>query len=280
MTGAIEIGRFSTLEVVDFVRGGVLLDARPGELFLPTQLAPKDVDIGDSVRVFIYTDHDGQPLPTTRAPAAALGDFACLECVAVTQRGAFLSWGLPKDLYVPPNEQETRMVVGRRYVAVVCLDRKGERLIATTKLAKHFDYDVDDVELDDEVDLLVYEQAEAGIRVVVNQRHRGLIHRSQVHKRLTVGQELCGFVREVREDNRLDIVLERSGVAGIHDAREAILAALRRAGGSLALHDKSSPEEIKRTLGLSKKAFKRGVGGLYKAKRIRLHDASISLVDE
>lgn len=279
MTQAIEIGRYRKLNVVELVPGGVLLGADGRKLFLPSHLAPKDVAVDDPIKVFIYGDHDGAPQATTRVPAAILGEFAYLQCVSVTQAGAYLSWGVPKDLYAPPEEQQTPMVEGEGYVAVVCLDRKGEQLIASTRLTRHFDYDVEDIEPNDEVDLLVYGHIDAGVQVVVDQRYRGLIHRADVYGELANGAQLSGHIRQIREDNRLDVVLTRRGIEGIQDAQQVILAALKEAGGSLPLGDRSSPGEIKRALGMSKKAFKRGAGSLYKARRVVIDDGRISLVD-
>ncbi len=274
----MEIGKHNRLPVVELVAGGVLLGAGPRELFLPSHLVEPHVAVGDLVEVFVYTDREGAPQATTWRPAAVLGEIACLRCVAVTRAGAYLDWGVPKDLYVPPDQQATRMVEGRRYVVAVCMDRKGERLMGSAHVAEHFDYDVDDVSPGQEVDLLVYGRNEAGIQVVVDRRHRGLVHDSHVHKKLTVGMELRGFIENVRHDNRLDITLARPGVEGIKDAEAVILAALVAAGGSLALHDKSPPGAIERALGMSKKAFKRGVGGLYKARKIAIEDGGIRLL--
>lgn len=275
----IAVGRFHQLSVVELVAGGVMLDAGDRNLFLPSHLAGADVAIGHRIEVFVYTDGEGAPQATTKVPVATLGDFAYLRCVAVTRAGAYLDWGCPKDLYVPPDQQATRMVEGRSYVVVVCMDRKGERLMGSAHVAEHFDYDVADVQQGDEVDLLVYGHTDAGVQVVVDQRHRGLIHKSDAYRKLLVGAELRGFVSGVRHDNRLDITLTRRGLDGIQDAQETILEALKAAGGSLPFHDRSPPQEIERALHMSKKAFKRGVGGLYKAKRIVIDEHGIRLVD-
>lgn len=275
----IEIGRFHQLPVVELVAGGVLLGAGDRELFLPSHLLESPAAIGDRIEVFVYTDGEGAPQATTWRPAATLGEIEYLRCVAVTRAGAYLDWGVPKDLYVPPDEQETRMVEGRRYVVAVCLDRKGERLMGSAHLSEHFDYDVEDVAPGDEVDLLVHGRTDAGVQVVVDRRHRGLVHHTNVYQRLPIGTRLRGFVDQVRHDNRLDITLTRRGVPGIEDAQETILAALKAAGGSLPLHDRSSPQEIERVLHMSKKAFKRGVGGLYKARRIVIDEDGIRLVE-
>lgn len=272
----LALGRYNELRVTNVDDRGVTLEHGH---FLPSRLAPSSVVVGQRVRVFAYLDRHGETQVTIQRPAATLGQFAYLECVSMLRAGAYLDWGMPKDLYVPVEEQEARMVEGRKYVVVVCTDPTGEHLFASARLTRHFDYDVDDVCLDDEVDLLVYGHGEAGVQVVVNQRHRGMIHHSQAYRPLRVGDELRGYVSQVREDNRLDIVLARRGVEGIVDARAHILDALRAAGGRLALHDNSSPHEIKQALGMSKKAFKRGVGGLYKARRITIDDQGITLVE-
>jgi predicted RNA-binding protein (virulence factor B family) len=274
----IEVGRFHQLSVVELVAGGVLLGAAGRDLFLPSHLVATDVAVGDRIEVFVYTDGEGAPQATTWQPAAILGEIAYLRCVSVTRAGAYLDWGVPKDLYVPPDQQIARMVEGRRYVVAVCLDRKGERLMGSAHLAEHFDYDVEDVAPGDEVDLLVWGRTDAGIQVVVDRRHRGLIHHTNVHRKLPIGTKLRGWVDQVRHDNRLDISLTRRGMEGMKDAQETILAALAAAGGSLALHDGSPPEAIERALGMSKKAFKRGVGGLYKARRIAIDEHGIRLV--
>jgi len=278
MKHELEIGTFHDLRVVEIVDRGVLLDGDGIDLFLPAHQCADDVAVEDRVEVFVYVDHDGAPQATTHEPLACVGEMALCKCVSVTKAGAYLDWGIPKDLYAPPAEQTQPMREGQRYVVAVCLDRKGERLIASQHLAKHFDYDVSTLAVDEEVDLLVHAHSELGAHVVVNARHRGLVHRSDVYGHLPVGSEHRGFVRNVREDNRLDIVLSRRGVAGIKDAEATILAALERAGGRLDLHDRSSPKAIERALGLSKKAFKRGVGGLYKARRITIDGAGIALV--
>jgi predicted RNA-binding protein (virulence factor B family) len=274
----IEVGQFHRLSVVELVAGGVLLGAGERDLFLPSHLLELDVAVGDRIEVFVYTDGEGAPQATTWRPAAILGEIAYLKCVSVTRAGAYLDWGVPKDLYVPPDQQTTRMVEGRRYVVAVCLDRKGERLMGSAHVAEHFDYDVEDVSPGDEVDLLVYGRTEAGIQVVVNRRHRGLVHNSDVYGKLTVGTQLRGWVDNVRHDNRLDVSLTRRGMEGMKDAQAVILAALKAAGGMLPLHDGSSPQAIEHALGMSKKAFKRGVGGLYKAKKIVIEEGGIRLV--
>ena len=249
MRRAPEIGRFQTFEIEDVGPEGVRLASSGPELVLPSEELDAQPRPGDRIRVFIYQDRTGAPCPTTARPAAALGGFATMRCVSTTHAGAYLDWGLHKDLYVPPHEQAQRMHQGRDYVVVVCLDRKKERLIGSTHLASHFDYDVRSVLEDDEVELLVYGRTDAGIQVVVDQRHRGLVHHSDVYGSMKLGSTHTGYVRRIRDDNRLDIRLKKRGKAGMLDARDAVLQALEDAGGFLPLHDRSAPAEIERRLG-------------------------------
>jgi len=280
MTRAPAVGRFQTFEIEDLVPDGAVLSTRGPALVLPTPELPEDAEVGTRVRVFVYQDRDGVPQATATAPATTLGGFAPMRCVSVTRAGAYMDWGLPKDLYVPHHEQAQPMVEGQDYVVVVCLDRKKERLIGSTHLASHLDYDVRSVLVDDEVELLVYGRNDAGVQVIVDQRHRGLVHHSDVYGPMHVGTARTGYVRNIRDDNRLDIVLKKRGKAGMLEARDAVLQALEDAGGSLPLHDRSTPAEIERRLGMSKKAFKRGVGQLYKARLITLDDRGIALAKD
>jgi len=280
VTNTAMIGHYHQLRIVEQVDGGLLLDAGGRQLVLREHLGPTSPPVGEMLEVFVYVDGEGELQATTQSPAASVGEVAVLECVATTRDGAYLAWGLPKDLYVPPAESDGPMVVGRRYVAAVLVDARGERLIGSTQVARHLDYDVSGIAIDQEVDLIVFGHIEAGVQVVVNRCHRGLVHDSRVHQPMPVGSKHRGFVRNVRDDNRLDIELTRRGAEGSIDAQAVILEALEQAGGSLPLHDKSTPEAIAQALGLSKKAFKRAAGGLYKARRITIAADGIRLTEE
>jgi len=280
MQRPLALGRFQTLEVTEATDDRITLRAPDRVLLLPASEAPPDVEVGGQLRVFIYEGRDGTPQATTVSPVAALGEFASMRCVSVTHAGAYMDWGLPKDLYVPPFEQAQRMEEGRDYVVYVMLDRKGERLMGSTHVATYLDYDVEDIDIDQEVELLVYGKIDAGIQVIVDQRHRGLVHHSDVYGPMKLGSQHTGYVREIRGDNRLDIRLKRRGKAGMLDAQATVLQALEDAGGFLPLHDRSDPAEIEKHLGMSKKAFKKGVGILYKARTIELRDGGIALAAE
>lgn len=277
----LRIGRYNTLPILRETRHGLVLGRDGDEVLLPFGQAEERLPpVGERLRVFVYTDSEDRPIATLRKPHATVGEIAYLECVDLSEHGAFLDWGLDKDLFAPFGEQHARLRVGRHYVVAVALHERTGRVFGASKLARYFDYDVEDVQAGDEVDLLVYHLNEHGAQVVVDGRHAGLVYEAESHRPLRIGDELRGFVKQVRHDNKLDIQLQRQGKQGRDDAQQAILDALEDGDGFLGLHDGSSPEDISRELDMSKKAFKRAVGGLYKARRIELLDDGIRLLDE
>jgi predicted RNA-binding protein (virulence factor B family) len=270
----IEIGRHNTLTVRSLDERGALLGAGDEQVLLPASEIEFELQPGQEIEVFVYTTNHG-PTATLSPPALELGGFAWLEVVAVGEHGAFVDWGLPKDLLVPFGNQYAPMEQGRRYVVGLRLHRKTMRLVGTTVLSGLFDDDVSRLNPGDPVDLMVYGRIDQGYQVIVAGRHAGLVYRDQAYRTLRYGDTLRGWVDRVRDDHRLDIVLQRPGRAGIDDACSAILAAIDAADGTLPLHDKSSPEAIQRQLQMSKKAFKKAVGRLYKARLIELDDQGI-----
>jgi len=269
----IQIGRYNTLEVVREEAAGLYLSAeqrgpKSEQLLLPGRYVPEGTHIGDRLRVFVYTDSEDRPIATTLEPKAVVGDFAFLEVIDQSPHGAFLDWGLDKDLFAPSNEQHQRLQVGDRHVFAVSLDERTQRVKASSQLGPYLDYEVQAVDEGAEVGLLVYGHSDIGAQVVVDGRHPGLVYFDEAYRQLLVGDRLTGYVQRVRPDNKLDVRLQRTGRSARHDAQQVILDALEGAGGFLPLHDKSSPAEIRAKLALSKKAFKRALGGLYKARRI------------
>ena len=280
----VAIGRFNTLKVVEKTRHGFLLGDGRDRVFLDYQYAPADLAIDQSLRVFVYSSGPDLPAATTATPKVVLGEFGYLRCVDVTEHGAFVDWGMPKDLFVPFAEQHTRMEAGRSYVVAVGWDERGQRLMASSKLGPYFDYDLSDLQVGDSLSLLVFGHNASGAQVVIDQRHVGLIYTDATTRPLHVGDELTGYAARIREDNRVDVVLTPPG--GVHNAevrdqvQQEILHALQEAGGFLPLHDKSSPADIARLLGISKKVFKRSAGTLYKERRIRIAEDGIYLVTD
>lgn len=279
----VQVGRYNTLEVRKQTRSGFQLGSGPDAVFLPGPQAPEGLQPGTRLRVFVYTDSEGILVGSTHTPKASVGEFAFLQCVQVNQHGAFLDWGMPKDLFVPFAEQYARMEPGQGYVVAVCLDERVTRAMASSKLAPFFDYDLRELSVGDPQPLLVFGHTPIGTQVVVDQRYVGLIYADSMFEHLPVGSELTGYVAALRDDNRVDISLTRpdaTGTGGGRDrAQQLILDAMGSSGGFLPLHDRSPPADIQRRLGLSKQAFKRAVGGLYKARRIRLEDAGIRLAE-
>lgn len=279
MTRAIQIGRYNTLTVLREADAGLYLGSVDEEVLLPGKLVPDGAVVGSKLTVFVYTDSEDRPVATTQTPRAVVGDFALLEVIDISPHGAFLDWGLDKDLFAPFGQQMRHLEVGDRRVFAVSLDERSNRVIASNQLRTFFDYDVSDVQTDDEVSLLVYDENALGALVVVDGRHTGLVYRAETGRPLRIGDELRGYVKLVRSDNKLDIRLTRTGPAAIDDATQVLLDALIESGGTLPLHDKSPPEEIQSRLGLSKKAFKRALGGLYKARRVELLPDGVKLLD-
>jgi uncharacterized protein len=265
----IELGRLNTLPVLQLDERGALLGDPDDPILLPAKEIPCQLEPGQPIEVFVYTTGQGR-MATLSKPRVMLGDFAMLEVVEVGDFGAFVDWGLPKDLLVPFGNQYAPMEQGRSYLVGVRLHERTQRLVGSTVLAGMFDDDVSGLETGEAVDLLVYGINERGTQVIVNRRHAGLIYHDQTHRRLRVGDEAKGWVAVVRGDHRLDITLQRPGRAGTDDASSAILAALDAAGGTLPLHDRSTPAAIKRNLHMSKKAFKKAVGQLYRNRIIEL----------
>jgi predicted RNA-binding protein (virulence factor B family) len=275
----IQIGRTQRLKVDSESPSGYLLSAGDRKVLLPRKLAGDAVSVGDVLEVFVYTDSEDRPIATTQNPLAQVGDFACLKVVDENLHGAFLDWGLDKDLFVPRSQQHEPMVVGRSYVVAVYLDTDTER-VAAASLGEFFDYDLSRVELGAKVPLLVYGENDRGIQVLVCDRYSGLLYRTETFIELKMGDRLDGFVSAIRDDNKLDIRLKQTGVRGQKDAASLVMDALIRAGGKLPLGDRSPPEAIHREFGLSKKAFKAAVGTLYKRGSVKPSPLQIVLVDQ
>lgn len=273
----IQLGRFNLLPVTEKTAHGFLLGQAPDSVFLPQSEASAQVELGQEVRVFVYRGSAPMAQASMRRPTALLGEFAFLKCIEVSDHGAFMDWGIPKDLFVPFAHQHTPMLAGKRYVVHVGWDNRGERIIGSSKLARYLDYDASELEVGDAVDILVFSLNDAGAQVVVDQRYAGMVYTDATSRRLTFGEEQTGYVARIREDNRLDITLSPPRVHADHrdEAQQIILEALEAADGFLPIHDKSAPADIDKVLGLSKKVFKRSAGGLYKAKKIRIEKDGI-----
>lgn len=263
-----------TVEKID--PKGAWLFGEGQTLLLPRAECPAQLTPGTELDVFIYLDRNNRFAATTRSPLAEVGQFALLQVTSIGPHGAFLDWGLEKDLLAPFSEQPQRMLEGRRYLVYLCRDQQN-RPIASARLEKYLQRENKDLREGDEVELTVWAFTDLGAKVIINNRYEGLLYRDELPPGLKRGDQGVGFVGRIRDDRKIDISLRRPGAAGIADAREVLLDALAE-DGFLALHDGSPPEQIRNQLGLSKKQFKKALGGLYKEGRIELSEQGIKLL--
>ena len=277
----MEIGRFHELEILRLTSVGLFLGDETGEdVLLPNKYCPEQYEIGDKLEVYVYRDYDERKIATNIIPKIFLHEFALLECAAVSEFGAFMDWGLEKHLMVPFKEQRQKLQEGRWYVIYLALDEKTDRLYGSNRLDKFLSNEELTVAANDEVELVVMSQSPLGYTVIVNHAHKGLVYENEVFQELHVGDVLKGYVKEIREDNKIDISLQPIGYKNAKDVNcELIYEELRVHNGFLPLTDKSSPEQISDYFGISKKAFKKAIGALYKERKIELSEKGISLVE-
>lgn len=276
------IGKYNNLTILrDTSVGFFLGDVEGEEVLLPNKYKTDDMQIDDVIKVFVYNDSEDRPVATTETPKIVRNEFVNLRVKDVSEHGAFLDWGLEKDLFVPFREQTTPMEIDEWHVVFLYLDQKTSRLIATTKLDRYLENERLLVKEGDEVDLLVWKKTDLGYNVVVNQFHKGLIYANEVFKPLSVGDSLKGYIKKIRDENRLDISLEKQGYANVVEPTgQRILDDLKKNNGYLNLSDNSAPEDINKQLGISKKVFKKAIGGLYKQGLIRIATDGIYSIEE
>lgn len=274
----IRIGEYNTLEILRETSVGIFLgDASGDDVLLPNKYVPKDFEIGQSITVFCYLDHEERPVATTLKPKVVKDEFALLKVVEVTGIGAFLDWGLEKHLFAPFREQARKMEEGKWYLVYVYLDEETGRLVASSKTNQFIDNEKLTVDFNDEVTLIVSRFTELGVEVIINNRHKGLIYNDEIFEHLKLGSEHKGYIKKIREDHKIDVSLQPLGFKAIEPAAQKVLDKLRANNGFLNLGDKSDPELIKSSLGLSKKSFKKAIGALYKEKLILLEENGIRL---
>lgn len=274
----VNIGKYNTLKIVKTVDFGVYLDGGDGlEILLPTRYVPKEVKIGDDLEVFIYHDNEGRLIATTAKPLAQVGEFQFMEVKSVNKTGAFLEWGLMKDLLVPFKEQKIRMKEGRWYLVYVHVDHITGRIVASAKIDKYLDNIIPEYTFNQEVDLLVADDTEIGYKVIINNTHWGLVYHNEIFQRLEKGDHIKGYIKEVREDEKIDVSLTPLGYQKVEGIAKTILESLKVQGGYIAVHDKSEPDVIYSLFRCSKKAFKQAIGALYKQKLILIEPQGIRL---
>ena len=275
---SIELGKFNQLEVVKEVDFGVYLDGgEEGEILLPTRYVPEDCKIGDFLNVFLYLDMDERLIATTLTPLVQVGQFACLEVSWVNQFGAFLNWGLMKDLFVPFSEQKMKMQVGRSYVVHAHVDEESYRIVASAKVERYLSKDMPDYAPGAEVDILIWQKTDLGFKAIIDNKYSGLLYENEIFRALETGMQMKAFVKQVREDGKVDLILQKPGQGKVEDFAATLLDYIREQGGHITLHDKSPAEEIYDTFGVSKKTFKKAVGDLYKKHLVSLQENGIEL---
>jgi len=274
----IQIGQFNTLEILRDTEPGLFLgDADNNEVLLPNRYVPEHFEIGDKIEVFVYLDNEERIIATTTEPYILDGEFAMLRCNEVTKFGAFLDFGLVKELFCPFKEQAFPMKKGGWYLVRCYLDEVTERLVASSKTNRFLDNKELTVSQFDQVDIIVSHPSDLGMNVIVNNKHTGLIYKDNIFQDISVGDKLKGIVKKIRPGNKLDISLGEIGYRNIEPNAEKIMQELTDNNGFLALTDKSSPEKIKDILQMSKKTFKKALGTLYKQKLVDLKDDGIYL---
>jgi predicted RNA-binding protein (virulence factor B family) len=275
------IGKYNNLEILRLTSVGMFLgDVEGEEVLLPNRYVTDEMEIGDTIRVFVYNDSEDRPVATTETPKLIRNEFAFLQVKDVNDYGAFLDWGLEKDLFVPFREQKDRMQPGEWYIVFLYLDHKTSRLLASSKWTSFVENDRLTVQEGDEVDLLVAEKTDLGFNVIVNQYHKGLIYGNEIFRNIAIGDQLKGYVKKIRDENKLDISLEKQGYEKVEPTTLRILEELEKGNGFLDLSDNSDPAEITRRLEMSKKTFKKAIGGLYKAGKITISPTGIELTDK
>jgi len=275
----VEIGKFNKLQVVKQVDFGVYVDGGDlDSILLPRRYVPEGCEIGDWVDVFLYFDSDDLLIATTETPRVQVGDCAMLTVVDINHAGAFLDWGLPKDLLVPYNEQQKPMEVGYSYVVHVFHDQNSDRIAASTKLSHHLDEETVWLKPRQAVNLLIAGRTELGYKAVIDNKFLGLIFRADAFRPLKIGERLPGFVKTIRADGKIDLLISQGTLQGDHDLAEQIIRHLQDRGGESQLSDKSDPDEIYRLFKVSKKKYKQALGTLYKSKRILIESGKITLI--
>lgn len=275
----MKLGEVNTLKIDRKTQVGLFLTDGKTDVLLPNKYVPKQFEIGDEIPVFIYLDHEERPVATTLKPYINLNEFAWLQVSYINQFGAFVNWGLEKDLFVPFREQARKMEEGKRYMVYLFIDEKTNRLVGSSRIDRFLDNENLTVTEGEEVNLLVSHITDLGINVIINNQHKGLIFLNDVYENISPGKKLTGYIKTIRPDGKIDVSLQKTGTEAIEDQAQLVLNELKANKGFLGLTDNSHPEEIKSVLKMSKKAFKKAVGNLYKNRLIAIEENGIRLVE-
>lgn len=275
----IEPGKYHTLKVVrSSDQGFYLTKGEEDAILLPNRYTPAGLQIDDEIDVFVYTDSQGRLIATTLKPKLTLHEFALLQVISITKFGAFMDWGIAKELLVPFREQEKRLQEGDSAVTYLFYDEVSERLVGSTKIRKFLDNEDISLEVDEQTDILVYEQTDIGYKCIVNNQYEGMIYENEIFQQINIGDKLIAYVKKVRSDGKIDLQIQQPGYSKVAPNAEKILQHLKANNGWLPLTDKSEPEEIKAKFNMSKKTFKKAVGYLYKKQLISIENEGIKMI--
>ncbi len=273
-----QLGQFNTLKIARRVDFGVFLTDGNDEVLLPKKNLTPEMEIGTEVDVFIYKDSEDRTIATIQRPLAVVGEFAYLLVKEVNTIGAFLDWGLEKDLLVPFREQDKLLEAGKSYVVYIYVDKLTKRIAASAKINRYSKNEEISLTENEEVEVLIFKKTDLGYGAIINNIYQGLIYKNEVFTELAIGEKKKGWIKTIREDGKIDVRLQKVGFELSDDAQELIMEALQKNGGFLALYDGSDPQLITKTLGISKKTFKKAIGGLFKFKLITIEEGGIRVV--
>ena len=276
----IQIGQYNTLRVIKEVDFGLYLDGgEAGEILLPKRFVPTGLKEDDEVEVFLYHDSEDRIIATTQKPYAIAGEIALLKVVSQTGHGAFLDWGLMKDIFLPLSQQTTRIIDGESYLVKLYIDERTGRIAATQRIERDFSNDELTVKEKEAVNLIVFQRTDIGYKVIINNKHLGVLHYNEVFRELEIGDKEKGFIKTIREENKIDVSLGVPGYKKVETETDKILRLLSENNGYLPYHDKSDPEEIYEFFGISKKVFKIATGALYKQRKIEFTQTGFKLIE-
>lgn len=275
----VNVGQYNTLKVIKEVDFGMYLDGGKDEILLPKRFVPKDLKVDDEISVFVYHDNEGRLIATTQTPIATVGEIAMMEVADANPSGAFVKWGIMKDVFVPISQQDKRMRPGDKRLVRLYIDELTGRVTGTERIDKFLsNYEITVAE-NEPVDLVVFQQTDIGYKVIINSKHLGLLHSNEVFKELEIGDKLKGFVKKIRPDHKIDVSAGTRGYAKVPEDEQKILDMLHNNSGYIPYNDKSGPEEIYATFGMSKKTFKMILGALYKKRMIEFTQTGTKLTE-
>ncbi|MFC2048799.1 S1 RNA-binding domain-containing protein [Elusimicrobiota bacterium] len=280
MSKLAQVGEFSKLKVLRKTEFGFYLESSDENgILIPGRYAPEDLTIGDHIIVFVYRDSEDRVIATTLKPYGSIGDVRYLKVVSVNNIGAFLDWGLPKDLMVPYKEQDVRMIEGKSYLVMIYKDKKTDRMLASSRLKKFIKNDIIPLHEKKKVEIIVAQKTDLGFKVIVENKYWGMVYNNEIFQELFIGKKIFGFIKKIRSDKKIDITLQAEGYSSIEASAAVIVKKLKQENGKLPYSDQSEAVSIKKEFSMSKKSFKKALGYLYKARIIELGENSIRLIE-